>query len=152
MRTIIWISFLLSVSISCLEEPDCVNIRNNVIGVTFKNLTDGKASKQLIDSIKAEGTSIHLIKPDTTASKILLPLDYTQDTTFFTLQIQDTTYHLVLTYTSQPEFISQACGERFVLGSLKVAEHSFDSVRIVSPKPGVNKNANNIEIFKKHGV
>jgi hypothetical protein len=151
MRTIIWISFLLCVSISCLEEPDCVNIRNDVVGVTFKNFTDGKASDQQIDTVKAVGASL-LLDLNTKTNKILLPLDYTRDTTFYTLRIQDTTYHLVLTYTSQPEFISEACGERFVLGSLKIAEHSFDSVRIVSPKPGIDKNANNIEIFKKHGI
>jgi hypothetical protein len=151
MRTIIWISFLLCVSISCLEEPDCVNIRNDVVGVTFKNFTDGKASNQQIDTVKAVGASL-LLGLNTKTSKILLPLDYTRDTTFYTLRIQDTTYQLVLTYTSQPEFISEACGERFVLGSLKIADHSFDSIRVVSPKPGIDKNANNIEIFKKHGI
>jgi hypothetical protein len=146
MRTIIWSIFLLSLAMSCLEEPDCINIRNNVVGVTFKNI-DGKAASQVFDTVMAKGAN-QGIYSTTTASKILLPLNYVNDTTFYTLQIQDTVYNLVLTYVSRAEFISEPCGERFVLGSLNIAEHSFDSIRLVSPTPGIDKNANNIEIFR----
>jgi hypothetical protein len=138
----------MSVGASCLEEPDCVNIRNNVVGVTFKSLSADATLDQAFDSINTDGSS-YIFYPGVTTSKIVLPLDYVHDTTVFTLHIQDTTYHLTLSYTSQPEFISEKCGERFVMRSLQVAEHSFDSVRVINQTPGIDDNANNIEIFRK---
>jgi hypothetical protein len=148
MRSIIWVIILMSLGASCLEVPDCVNIRNDVVGITFKTLSTNATLDQAFDSINVDGTPL-VFYPAVTASKIVLPLDYINDTTFYTLHIQDTTYHLILSYTSQPEFISEECGERFVIGSLQVAEHSFDSVNVISQTPGVDANANNIEIFRK---
>jgi hypothetical protein len=138
----------MSVGASCLEVPDCVNIRNDVVGITFKSLSTNKKLDQAFDSVNVDGTPL-VFYPAVTTSKIVLPLDYFNDTTFYTLHIQDTSYNLILSYTSQPEFISEECGERFVVGSLQVTEHSFDSVSVISQTPGVDANANNIEIFRK---
>jgi hypothetical protein len=147
MKAIIRLIFLLTMAVSCLEQPDCINIRNNIAGVTFKSLDNGAVLAQSFDYVTANGATAD-VYGETSVSKISLPLDYRNDTTYYTLQIQDTVYQLVLTYTSQPQFISEKCGERFVLGSLKVVEHPFDSVRVVNATPGVDANANNIEIFR----
>jgi hypothetical protein len=109
----------MSVGASCLEVPDCVNIRNDVVGITFKSLSTNKKLDQAFDSVNVDGTPL-VFYPAVTTSKIVLPLDYFNDTTFYTLHIQDTSYNLILSYTSQPEFISEECGERFVVGSLQV--------------------------------
>jgi hypothetical protein len=149
MRTIIRIVFLLLIAVSCLEEPDCINLRNNIVGITFKTIVDNKAiaENQAFDLVTAEGAS-ETLYAGVTASKLLLPLNYLEDTTRYTLQIQDTAYQLVLTYSSQTEFISEPCGERFILGSLDIAMHDFDSVSVLGKTPGIDNNANNIEIYR----
>ena len=55
---------------------------------------------------------------------------------------------LQLTYLSQVQFVSEDCGEKFVLSRLRVGEHSFDSVRLVVDVPTQAGNTINIEIFQ----
>jgi hypothetical protein len=148
MRSFIIYSFLLLFVISCLDRPDCVEKRNNIIGITFKDYDDGKALKLQVDTIIATGAEVAFISPSST-SQIFLPLDYLNDTTYYTIDIADTTYTLNLAYNMQTEFISEDCGERYALSSLAVANHTFDSVHVVSNVPGVNTSANNIVIFFK---
>jgi hypothetical protein len=134
------------VSLSCLDEPECIGLNNNLTGITFKNLSDSKSRTVDGLTITAENAAVELIS-GASASKVLLPLNYLDDTTSYTVQINDSTYVLILGYTSQSQFVSQDCGERFVISNLHVIEHSFDSVRLVNATPGVNEKASNIEIF-----
>jgi hypothetical protein len=101
-----------------------------------------------VDTVTARGAEVAFVSSSST-SQIFLPLDYLNDTTYYAIQIADTTYTLNLAYNSQTEYVSEDCGERYVLSSLTVAEHTFDSVNVVSAVPGVNSSANNIVLFFK---
>lgn len=147
MRGVIGLFLLGILAVSCLEEPDCLNLVNNVVGITFKNIEGGQVLAQQFNIVGMDTTERILFR-DSAASKIGLPMDYFNDSTSYMLVIQDTVYKLVFKYVSQPQFVSGDCGERYELSSLQLVQHSFDSVRFLSDEPGVNNDANNIEIFR----
>jgi hypothetical protein len=136
--------------ISCLEEPDCVNTVNNIVGVTFKNVADGKVLPQSFSriGIGSDTASIIPFERDSIATKLFLPVDHFRDTTRYTIVIQDTVYQLLFKYVTQPQFVSDDCGERYVLKDMELIDSPFDSVVVVNATPGVNRDASNLEIFK----
>ena len=149
MRNLVVYLFLSLFAVSCLDEPDCIEKRNNLIGISFKKYSDFKtALTQQIDTVTAKGAIVGLSGPIATSS-IVLPLDYLNDTTYLNLEIAGQDYPLVLTYQSKASFISDDCGEKYILSSLDVAEHHFDSVNVTSRTPGVDSKASNIVIFRK---
>jgi hypothetical protein len=139
------IFLMLLTSISCLDDADCLNLNNNVVGISFKN-GDGTAHPLTVTAVTAEGATDTLAQ-DVTASKFALPLNYTENQTTYTFSEADTSYSIVMTYETQSQFVSQACGQRFVLSNLEVVDHPFDSIRMVSRTPGINTSANNVELF-----
>jgi len=147
MRGLITLLFLLPLAVACLENPDCVNKKNDLVGVTFKSMNTGADTTLTIDSIAADGSIVNFVAPGA-VSKIFLPLDYLNDTTFYILEINDTIYNLTLSYRAQPQYVSEECGERFLLNNLQVANHSFDSVSVTNHQPGVEANTSNIQIFR----
>jgi hypothetical protein len=147
-----WFVFFALLAGACLDEPECFSLNNNIIGITFKNITDGTADTTTFESIKAEGIDGTF---GATANKVYLPLNYFQDhTTFFfkqkyasgTTDLQSDT--IELQYDAKVQFVSPDCGERFVLTNLTIVRHTFDSVRLVSAIPSNVAGGNQIEIFK----
>jgi hypothetical protein len=139
----IFVTYLFMAS-ACLEDPECFNLNNHIIGITFKNKSDGKAAAVTFTSIKAVGSDSLFTA---SANKVVAPLNYfKQETTYIFTQaaVVDT---LRLSYKSQPQFVSADCGERYVLSELKVAYHTFDSVRVLSTIPSSVTTANHIDIF-----
>lgn len=145
-NSLILLTGLIVVNTSCLDEPECFGLNNNIVGITFKNLEDGKVREMTFISIVAEGTETGL-RSAITASTVTLPLNYFVDKTSYTFHTSDTSYNLKLNYSSRTQFVSTSCGVKFILSDLEVAEHTFDSVRLVHAKPGNSANARNIELF-----
>jgi hypothetical protein len=145
-KSLSFITLLIMAFASCLDEPECYGLNNSIVGITFKNVSDNKSL--VIDSLTiiADQTGTELMS-DAAASKVLLPLNYFEASTSYTFKISDSSYQMVLGHTSQVQFVSRDCGERFVLSDLYVVSHSFDSVRLVNATPGANTSASNIEIF-----
>ncbi|MEX2232026.1 MAG: DUF6452 family protein [Cyclobacteriaceae bacterium] len=141
-----WFLVLFLLTTACLDEPECFNLNNNIIGISFKKLADSS-----IDT--AEFTLIGTIEPPLifigdTVSRITLPLNYFVDETTFFFESPDTLRILRLGYVSQAQFVSEDCGEKFVLSTLRVLEHSFDSVRLISDVPSAEGGNTHIEIFQ----
>jgi hypothetical protein len=145
MKSIFPILLLLVVGISCLEEPDCTNLYNNIVGVKLKDAVKLSSIQVAIDSITVEGVPI--LNKTETLSGFLLPLNYYKNETSFVVYYKQTAHPLVLSYLSQPQFVTADCGTRFKVGSLAVKEHGFSSTKIVNATPGVNATANNVEIY-----
>ena len=141
--------FLLLVLITagCLDEPDCYLLNNNVVGISFKKLEDSTADTVAIAGFGTVEPPL-LFSGDTTLTQIYLPLNYFQDETAFFFDTPDRMLILRLGYVSQAQFVSENCGEKFVLSSLRVVRHSFDSVRLVTDTPTRDGTAINIEIFQ----
>jgi hypothetical protein len=129
---------------ACLDDPECFALNNNQVGITFKDAVTAAAKS--VEGISVLADTVVLIE-STTASKIVVPLNFYTDNTRYTIFLLDSSYSLTLGYRSQSQFVSQECGQRYVISDLFVESHSFDSVRVVSARPGKDRNASNIEIF-----
>lgn len=145
-RTLIWSIFFAGLIPSCVDEPDCVGLNNNIVGISFRNLADGTAAPVTFTKVRAEEEGVVFLT-DETVSSVNLPLDFLEQSTTFLFEEPDKTSRLVLDYTTKVQFVSEDCGERFVLDNLSIRQHDFDSVRLLSRVPGTGSGTH-IEIFR----
>lgn len=138
--------FCILIAASCLDEPDCFSLNNYIIGISFKKLVDSKADTVAFTRIRTVAPEV--IFTGDTVSKIFLPLNYFENETSFLFESPDKTRLLSLGYSSKAQFVSENCGERFVLSDLKILKHSFDSVRVLSDTPAREGGTIHIEIFQ----
>ena len=151
MQRITIFIFCLAVMAGCLEEPDCYQLNNNIVGISFKKLFDKKADTLLINSITTAGTD-SIFYEYWGATNIKLPLDFLRQETNFVINTfnNQTTkiQNLNLGYTSKTQFVSLDCGVRYILQDLRVAEQDFDSVRMLSNTPSNSTSVTNIEVYR----
>lgn len=148
----------------CLDDPDCYQLNNNIVGVSFKKLFDKKADTLAILDIKTVGTD-SIFYDTTAATGVYLPVDFLGDGNDFIINTANKniffnniirypesqtpqTRSLDLTFSSKKQFVSLECGVRYILENLKVANHNFDSVRILSSVPGNSTSTTNIEVYR----
>jgi hypothetical protein len=148
MKKAHWFIIFLLFAISCLDEPDCFRLNNNVIGIAFKKMYDGRADTVALIGIQALGV------PDTTFSKFLytngayVPLDFFSQQTSLTLQDLYETHQLLLGYDVKAQFVSDDCGARYVLSGLNLLSEDYDSIRVVSTDPASSEAGVHIEIYR----
>lgn len=142
-----WLLFLTMMAAACLDEPDCYLLNNQFIGISFKKFEDSSADTVSLARFGTLDPPL-LFSDDTTISRLYLPLNYFVDETSFFFENTEGAEVLRLAYVSQAQFVSENCGEKFVLSSLRVMEHSFDSVRLISDTPTREPNTIHIEIFQ----
>lgn len=147
VRKSAWFLLMLFVTAACLDEPDCYNLNNYVVGISFKKIENSATDTVFVTEFgTVEPPLLFLV--DTSFSRLNLPLNYFQDETAFFFADMDTTRILRLGYTSQAQFVSENCGEKFVLSQLRVLEHSFDSVRLIIDVPSAQAGTVHLEIFQ----
>jgi hypothetical protein len=147
VKTSAWLLIFLLLTVSCLDEPDCYHLNNDVIGISFKKLEDRSTDTLAITAMGTVEPPL-LFYTDTIFTKLFLPLNYFQDETTFFFETAETTHLLRLGYVSQAQFVSENCGEKFVLSTMRVLEHSFDSVRVLTDVPTSEAGATHLEIFQ----
>ena len=138
---------MLIAAAACVDEPDCYNLNNYVVGIAFKKLEDSSADTVFVNALATAEPPL-LFLADTSFSRLNLPLNYFEDETIFLFEEPDTLRVLHLGYVSQAQFVSEDCGEKFVLSKLRVLEHSFDSVRLITDVPTSQAGTIHIEIFQ----
>jgi len=133
MKKWFWIVLVLMVAGSCLDEPDCLDLNNAYVGISFKKMFDGKADTVALVGIYSQASD-SIFYPFSLATDIQLPLNqFASQTEYLFDKAYDIDNSLVLTYENNPvEFIAEDCGNRYVLSSLEVASHDFDSLKIIS--------------------
>ncbi len=142
--------FCLLVIGGCLDEPDCYQLNNNIVGISFKKLFDKKADTVDIFSITAPGTD-SVFYEATLATGVYLPLDFLKQETIFTINSFNQvakTQQFGLSYSVKSQFVSLDCGVRYILQDLAVTNHNFDSVRMLSRIPSNSTTNRNIEIYR----
>lgn len=155
--------FILLLALSCLEEPDCIALNNNIVGLTFVSLDDEVGDTITIDSIFInyqkvlytvdDGQVTYQSFTDTTedasitVSSLVLPLDYFENETTFVFGFGDDNDTLKLSYDVQVQYVSEDCGERYILSKLQAEGIGIDSLRVVSNKPGNSTSSKNVEIY-----
>ena len=145
------ILFLLLVIVTgaCLDEPDCYRLNNHIVGIAFKKLSDSSADTVSITGYGTLEPPMIFLQGDTVAlSRMFLYLNYFQDETVYYFEEFETVDTLRMGYVSQAQFVSEDCGEKFVLSGLRVIEHTFDSVRLVTDFPTRDGTSIQIEIFQ----
>lgn len=145
MRNANWFIFIAILLVSCLDDPECYNLENDVIGFTYKVMGSGAN-----DNLAFTGITVNEIEAifneNFSGSTFTIPLDYLHEG--MTMYFQGLDDMVTLSYNVQPQFVSKDCGPRFVLSGLNVVDHTFDSMRVINPTPGGNAQARNIEIYR----
>jgi len=147
VKTTAWFLFFAIMTVACLDEPDCYHLNNYVVGISFKKLEDSSADTLVLSAMGTVEPPL-LFYTDTTFTKMFLPLNYFTDETEFFFETPDAIRFLRLGYLSKAQFVSENCGEKFVLSEMRVLEHSFDSVRMVIDVPTSEAGAIHLEIFQ----
>ena len=142
-----WFLVFTLLAAGCLDEPDCYHLNNYLIGISFKKLEDSSADTVPLLAMGTVDPPL-LFLADTAISRVILPLNYFVDETAFFFQDAGTAHVLRLGYVSQAQFVSENCGEKFVLSGMRVLEHNFDSVRVLSDVPTSEGGIIHIEIYQ----
>ena len=158
-QRVIICAFCLLVIGGCLDQPDCYQLNNNIVGIKFKKLFDNKADTLAIWDIRTAGTD-SIFYARNFATGVYLPLDFLGDGNNFIFRTYNNSFIfsplnqspqtgvLDLAFSSTKQFVSLDCGVRYILENLKVNNHDFDSVRILSNVPGNSNSSTNIEIYR----
>lgn len=150
IRKVAWFLFFALLAVSCLNEPDCYNLNNNLIGISFRKLADNKADTVAIIGITINGAD-SVFYPFRLVTGVELPLNfYTSESDIIFQRLHwdvAVTNRLLLGYRSQIQFVSEDCGERFLISNLDVLESDFDSVRVVNASPG-NTPSTNLIVYR----
>lgn len=133
-----WFAFFLILTVSCLDEPDCFQLHNNIIGITFRVIGTGQ-----VDSVLLKDGAGRLV----TVTSFRDSLNYfAREGTFFFDGVEED-HHLSFAYNVRNQFISEDCGSSFVLSDLRILEHDYDSARVVNPTP-TKAGGPNIDIYR----
>ncbi len=137
---------------SCFENPDCIDLRNNLVGFAFKKLYDGEADTVSLMAVSISGVGF---TPVENASAFYLPLNVAQSGQVFDFELIRGGYstaveqqRMVVSYKSQSQFESQDCTPRFILSDLRVAEQGFDSINIRNSIPLSKNTGTNIDLYR----
>lgn len=148
IKRTLWLFVFAMMAISCLDQPDCFSLNNNIIGITFKKLSNNSADTIAVEGIDSPVAGITYETTPTTTFANLHLNPYTNTTTF-QIRAGGQVYDLKLDYSSKAQFVSEDCGEKFVITDLKVSSLTFDSVRVASSTPKSRPVAGtNVEIFR----
>lgn len=150
IKKVAWFLFFALLAVSCLDEPDCYNLNNNVIGISFRKLADNKADTVAMVGVTIDGTD-SVFYPFRLVTGVELPLNFYASESEISFQRLNRdaaiTDRLLLAYRSQIQFVSEDCGERFLISNLEVLESDFDSIQVVNASPG-NTTSTNLVVYR----
>ena len=138
MKRLSWFAFFLIFSASCLDEPDCYQLHNDVLGVTFRVIGTGSADSVVLVN---NGTPLRGVSYSYTLNY------FKEEERINFVQPGKPPNFLSFGYTVKNQFVSEDCGSAFVLSGVHIREHDFDSARVVSSVPSKN-GGTNIEIYR----
>lgn len=143
-----WFVFFALLASSCLDEPECFSLNNNIVGISFRRLSTGGADTVFFKAIRAEGTDSVFVE-NAVLTNINLPLNYYQNQTIYRFEGLTLNHTLQLDYTAKAQFVSVDCGERFILSQLRPSSETFDSLRLIGDTPKrARQNGTNLEIYR----
>lgn len=145
MKRLSWFVAFCLIAFSCLDEPDCFQLNNNVILLNFKILGGGN-DRYPVASVETPDVDTVFLEDAVLTSGVPIPLNPYSTTTRYTFFGNDVPHDLVLSYTSQVQFVSADCGERYVFSGLQAAG-TFDSIRLVNSTP-TSPASSNIDVYR----
>lgn len=149
MKKAHWFIIFLLFAISCLDEPDCFRLNNNMIGIAFRKMYDGKADTVYFAGMQTPAATNFIFNPGQYVSEVYVPLDFFTKQTAFTVDaFYETTHHLLFGYDVKTQFVSQDCGARYVLTGLSVLQNDYDSIKLVSDIPTSSAAGTHLLIYR----
>ncbi|HEY8938438.1 MAG TPA: DUF6452 family protein [Cyclobacteriaceae bacterium] len=154
MKRVVWFALFLVIGVSCLDQPDCFRQDLNLIGISFRKMYDGNADTVALLNVSASATD-SIFYEKVYGTTFSLPLNYLSTTTTFAIEQLVRDYldgiaqydTMVLKHSSKAQFVSEDCGERFVVSNLELLRSTYDSIQVVSSSPG-NPAHINIKIYR----
>lgn len=132
MKKFFWVAFFFLALGSCLDEPDCIDLSNGFIGISFKKMFDNKADTANFFGIQSP-ESDSIFYQFSRATAIVLPLNPFSSRTRFTFEEVYGENILEMEYVNRStQFISEDCGNRYVFSNLEFTNYDFDSVKVVT--------------------
>jgi hypothetical protein len=148
LRKASWFVCFLVLAMSCLDEPDCFRLNNNIIGIAFKKMIGGAPDTVALIGVQASGTDV-IFNEFVLTNGIYLPLNFFTTQTSFLIQGLNGQHTLDLGYDVRTQFVSDECGARYVLSNLSLLGYdNFDSIRVVNASPFSSEAGANIEIYR----
>ncbi|MEJ1236528.1 DUF6452 family protein [Chryseolinea sp. T2] len=152
MKRLSWFVFFSIFTFSCLDQPDCYQLNNNVMVIAFKIIGGGTDVYNLA-GVSTPGTDTVFLAGATGSSSVKLPLNpyateigYTFDGYYGGINTGEPK-HLDLSYKSLVQFVSEDCGERYVFSDIAPTSTDFDSIRILNSVP-TQPPSSNLEIYR----
>lgn len=142
MKRFSWFAFFAIFSAACLDDPDCFQLDNNVLGITFRVIGTGQGDSVRIENLNEAGEI-----EDIVVTSITTNLNYFKEEEVIEFRGPEQTNALRFSYTVKNQFISEDCGSSFELSDLRILQHNFDSARVVSSTP-TKTGGTNIEIYR----
>ena len=145
MKRFLWSTFIFLILGSCLEEPECVNMNNGLLNISFKKMFDGKTDTVVFVGIQPLNSD-SIFYPYSLATAVTLPLNpYTSETQYSFLSIYQKNEFLKMNYDTEIQVVSEECGARYVFSELDFLDNNFDSVKVVTTNlPG----SPNLEVYR----
>ena len=143
---ILFIVLALSAA-ACFDTGDCINLKNNLIGISFKKIADGQADTVNIVGVSLVGSD-STFSAFTAATGITLTLNPAEEQQDYNFNLTSGNFTLTAGYTNQTQFEDEECGPRFLLSGLRVLQHTFDSVRVINTIPQADPGITHIEVFR----
>lgn len=142
MKKLSWFAFFLIFSAACLNDPDCFQLHNNVLGITFRVIGTGQGDSVQLKMLNEAGEDKDII-----VTSLSTNLNYFEEQAVIPFRGPEKSNILDLGYTVKNQFISEECGSSFELSDLRILQHNFDSARVVSSTP-TKTGGTNIEIYR----
>jgi len=152
MKRFSWFVFFSITAISCLDQPDCYQLNNNVAVFGFKIIGGGN-DVYVLNGVHTPGTDSVLLENLTGSNNVSLPLNpYANEINYafegyFEPYGALETKNLNLSYEALVQFVSEDCGERHVFSGMSVISTDFDSIRILNSVP-TNPPSSNFDIYR----
>jgi hypothetical protein len=146
-----WFIIFIFFAVSCLEDPDCYQLNNEFIGISFRVAGSSSPDSVLLRSV-SHYDKVFLapsLTPDTVVTELLALADRTANGFDLQFEFNEIIKTLSLKYQVQAQFVSEDCGSRYVLSNLEVDPATeFDSVLVTNSSPGRDGNARNITVYR----
>lgn len=149
MKKTSWFLFFLLFAVSCLDDPDCFLLNNDVLGISFNVIGSSAADSVSFNRITVNGQVLwEDLENDTTVTKIALPGDRIAENSRIVLLSEGIERVIDLEYRVKVQFVTEDCGPRYIYSDLAANEHNFDSVNVVNTTPGRDASSLNVRIYR----
>jgi len=132
---------------SCFDDPNCINLKNNFIGVSFKKMWDGKVDTVGVFGIGISGSD-SVFNQNIRVTRADIPLNPLASEQTLNFSMVGGNRFIDVRYLSQTQFESVDCGPRLILSNLSVFQHNFDSVRVANNAPQEAVTTSNIDVYR----